>query len=520
MSNNEEVYSEKSNKTKVKNLISRNITKFKEKYPLGLNETMNTNVNFPQAFNKAIDRSKTRKEMIRAKQNTRKYISGLKNKNSVDLSEKFDSDGDSSDDFSKAIDRSKTYLENLRFKREKIRKISSDSNFSKKKTKTSDIIENTSPIKDELLMEDDDEIQHSDNLKIKKENEGYDDKINKDHDEDKSNDDYNSNRKSSNHMDDGTFSGKLKKLHKNYRDSYFVHLCNKVMYSNIYFIFMYVITILSCASIIFENPKLKQNKHYDLIFIQDIIFASVFSFDLILKLFANGIVFSRNGYFKRFICWIDLFTVIISIINITSSRDYFQSIRLLKLCYIMRFIYMQEGLRIVTVAIWKTIPSIFVAIIPYIFYLLICSLIGISLFVDKGWQCSDTSILEKNKCKGNYIDRFDKNVTRHWIPYSVTFDNFFDGLLSTFVISHQEAWPDIMYRYINLSADDTVRPEKIHLNYSIFFVFAILIGNWLFLSVITAVTFNSLKRNQDILSGMQVSFFFFFFFFLIICIYY
>jgi len=164
---------------------------------------------------------------------------------------------------------------------------------------------------------------------------------------------------------------------------------------------------------------------------------------------------------------------------------------------------MQEGLRIVTVAIWKTIPSIFVAIIPYIFYLLICSLIGISLFVDKGWQCSDTSILEKNKCKGNYIDRFDKNVTRHWIPYSVTFDNFFDGLLSTFVISHQEAWPDIMYRYINLSADDTVRPEKIHLNYSIFFVFAILIGNWLFLSVITAVTFNSLKRNQDILSGMQ-----------------
>ncbi|KAG4081251.1 Ion transport protein-domain-containing protein [Neocallimastix lanati (nom. inval.)] len=60
-----------------------------------------------------------------------------------------------------------------------------------------------------------------------------------------------------------------------------------------------------------------------------------------------------------------------------------------------------------------------------------------------------------------------------------------------------------MYRYINLSSDDVVRPEKIHLGYSLYFINALLIGNWLFLSVITAVTFSSLKKNQDILSGIQ-----------------
>jgi len=440
--------SHSKNSFKVKNLISNNIAKLKEKYPINLNEPASNNINFPTVFSRTIDRSKTRREMMKAKQNERIF-----QRNESKMSFNKESSIPNNIDANSIVDDESSDCSNPRadtlFK-SNYQIIESDSNNSK------------------------------DDLAKIEENKDYSSDIN-----------------------DLSSKGKIKLLYKSFRDSYFVHICYKFSISHIYVIFLNIITILSCVSIVFENPTLKESKHYNLIFAQDILFASVFSFDLALKFISNGIIFSKHGYLKKFICWIDIFTVFISIANLTSYRDYFHSIRLLKLCYIMRFIYMQDGLRIVTVAIWKTIPSICVAFIPYAFYLLIFSLIGISLFVDKGWECSDSSILEQDKCIGNYTDRFNHEVKRHWIPYSVSYDNFFDGLLSTFVVSHQEAWPDIMYRYINLSSDDKVRPEKIHLGYSIFFVCGILIGNWLFLSVITAVTFSSLKRNQDIVNGIQ-----------------
>ncbi|OUM56297.1 hypothetical protein PIROE2DRAFT_19155, partial [Piromyces sp. E2] len=444
--NSDDAASNVSSKRKVKNLLSHNLTRLQEKYP-ELNEQVSNKVNFPTVFSNNIARSKTRTEMIKAKklnekQNNEKIFKSLTKK------------GNPPNIVTNRIDKNNIIDD-----------------------ESSDCSNQGS-----LKNNDHNRIRNSDDLaKIEE------------------------NMESNDEIVDNSFMGILKKIHKNYRDSYLVHICYKLSINQAYFVVLNIITILSCISIVFESPKLKESKHYDLIFKQDILFAAFFSFDLAIRLIGDGVIFSRRAYLKKFRCWIDIFTVLISIINVTHYRDYFHSIRLLKLCFIMRFIYMQDGLRIVTIAIWKTIPSIFVAFIPYAFYLLICSLIGISLFVDKGWECSDSSILEQDKCLGKYVDRFNNTVERRWVPYSVTYDNFFDGLLSTFVVSHQEAWPDIMYRYINLSSDDTVRPEKIHLGYSSFFVCAILIGNWLFLSVITAVTFSSLKKNQDILSGIQVN---------------
>ncbi|ORX61128.1 hypothetical protein BCR36DRAFT_408104 [Piromyces finnis] len=440
--NSNDAISKKTSKHRVKNLISHNISKLKEKYP-GLNEQASKKINFPTVFSNNIERSKTRTEMIKAKKISKRQNSerSFNKKENININH-FDKNMIIDDESSDCSNPKSDSLNKNEYSQDKNKAIN--------------------------LAKIDENAEHNNEIFI-----------------------------------DNSSIGYLKKIYRNYRDSYLVHLCYKLSINQIYFIILNIVTILSCISIVFESPKLKESKHYNLILMEDILFAAFYSFDIVLKFIANGVIFSKQAYLKKFKCWIDIFTVFISIINVTKYRDDFHSIRLLQLCYIMRFIYMQNGLRIVTIAIWKTIPSIFIAFIPYAFYLLICSLIGISLFVDKGWECSDTTILEHDKCVGNYTDRFDNVVERHWVPYSVTYDNFFDGLLSTFVVSHQEAWPDIMYRYINLSSDDTVRPEKIHLGYSIFFVGAILIGNWLFLSVITAVTFSSLKKNQDILSGIQ-----------------
>ena len=298
---------------------------------------------------------------------------------------------------------------------------------------------------------------------------------------------------------------KVRKIHKEYRESYFVHICFKTIKNDIYFYIIGIVTIASCISLALETPNPKDSKYYYILYKCDIFYTIVFIIDLLINIIAYGALFTRRAYLKKMYNWIDVAVVLISLLNVLGYGNKFHSLRIFRLVRILKFFKIHDGLRIVSTSVWKTIPSLFVALIPYAFYLLICSSVSLSLFVNRGWECNDKTIYSKEKCVNTYITNTNTTEPRIWHPYPVTYDNFFDSLLSSFIISHQEGWPDIMYRYMD-SVDPTDNTgNEHHLGYSVFFVFSVLIGNWLFLAVVTALIFNNLKRNQDILRGIQVS---------------
>ncbi|ORX61129.1 hypothetical protein BCR36DRAFT_341431 [Piromyces finnis] len=299
------------------------------------------------------------------------------------------------------------------------------------------------------------------------------------------------------------YISKLRKIHKKYRDSYFVHVCYKTIKNDVYFYFISLVTIASCISLALETPDPHDSKHYYILNKCDIFYTIVFIFDLIFNIIAYGALFTRRAYLKRLYNWIDVVVVFISLLNILNYGNKFHSLRIFRLVRILKFFKIHDGLRIVSISVWKTIPSLFVALIPYAFYILICSSVSLSLFANRGWQCNDDTVIVKSQCTGNYTNEYGITEKRVWLPYAVTYDNFFDSILSSFIISHQEAWPDIMYHYIESSYSSDTTGSDYHLSYSIYFVLSVLVGNWLFLSVVTALIFNNLKRHQDILRGIQ-----------------
>jgi len=300
------------------------------------------------------------------------------------------------------------------------------------------------------------------------------------------------------------FMEKLRKIHKIYRDSFFVHICYKTIKNDVYFYFVALVTIASCISLALETPNPHESKNYDLLYKCDIFYTVVFIFDLILSIIAFGAIFTRHAFLKKLYNWVDVVVVLISLLNVLNYGNNFHSLRIFRLVRILKFFKIHDGLRIVSTSVWRTIPSLFIALIPYIFYILICSSVSLSLFVNRGWECNDDSVLIKSECIGNFTNDNGVMEARVWQPYPVTYDNFVDSILSSFIISHQEAWPDIMYRYMVSVDPSDISGGEHHLGYSIFFVISVLIGNWLFLSVVTALIFNNLRRNRDILRGIQV----------------
>jgi len=291
-----------------------------------------------------------------------------------------------------------------------------------------------------------------------------------------------------------------------YRESSFVKGF-QVLSENKYYLFVvYALIISSCVSLIYDSPNQKNQKLLNTLRYFDIFFSIIFCIELFINLIAKGAFIEKKAYLRSFVNWIDVVVIIISIMSAFKIAESVHAFRVLRVLRVFRLVKLHEGMRIVFVAIWKTIPSLATALIPYLFFLIITSAMGLSMFVGEGWQCNDDSVRNKAECIGAYYYDNGTSMVREekiWERYELGYDNILDSLQTSLVITNQEGWPDIMYRYIDSAGIDQQPIRDNRQGASIFYILSVLIGNWIFLAVVTGITFDSMKRNQDILKGLH-----------------
>ena len=80
-----------------------------------------------------------------------------------------------------------------------------------------------------------------------------------------------------------------------------------------------------------------------------------------------------------------------------------------------------------------------------------------------------------------------------WMTFDYNFDNVKNAMVTLFVVSSLEAWPDIMQQTLDITGME-LGPTKDHsLIYMIYFVIFILLGSFFFLNFFIGVLF--LKFN-------------------------
>ncbi|ORX82612.1 hypothetical protein BCR32DRAFT_267543 [Anaeromyces robustus] len=311
--------------------------------------------------------------------------------------------------------------------------------------------------------------------------------------------------------------GGIKGLYYKYRLSRCVELFRKVTESLSYNVIITIIIILSCAILYYDIPERQvingkvvviesSKKTKDIIYILNVIFGIFFIFEFILQAIAQGLIIDSNAYLRSPLNWIDLCVIIISVVGLFEFAENLLILRVFRLMRIIKLIKLSRELRIVTLAIWKTIPSLMTAIIPFMFYLLIASVIGLSLYTGDGYTCNDPNpnIESKENCTGVfYSSSWDREMDRSMWGYFVGYDNFFDSLQTSFVLSNQEGWPDIMYYFMGYGSDNEIRQPGINKWVSVYYILSIIVGSWIFLAVVTGIAYDSIKRNSDILKGIN-----------------
>ena len=243
--------------------------------------------------------------------------------------------------------------------------------------------------------------------------------------------------------------------------------------------------------------------------ILDVVFNLIFLFEAIIKICALGFVLDEGSYLRDNWNKIDIIIVICSIFDFVSliqkyiignqtnsSLQFLKVLRLLRTLRPLRFISHNIQLKLIIISLFDSILPIINALLIVIVVYYIFSIVGISLFYESFHNCYK---MNSNGSFGLAVDSFDSEMADAGISNdkesisnfcsnryngimdtgpAFKFSNIFSSIITSYVLSTQEGWPDIMNSY-RIYGDVN----------GIFFIVYNLVVAYFFLNLFTGIMF-------------------------------
>jgi len=253
--------------------------------------------------------------------------------------------------------------------------------------------------------------------------------------------------------------------------------CMKLIINKWFDRFILVIILLSTARLIIDTFF----RGYFFVFafeIVDAIFNIIFLFEAVFKVSAMGFVLDEGSYLRDNWNKIDIIIVFCSIFDFqnlftkyigsgasTSSLQFLKVLRLLRTLRPLRFISHNIQLKLIITSIFDSILPIVTALFIVLVVYYIFSIVGISIFYESFHNCY---VMDS---KGSFklaIGSFEDNLADYEIPNDMSsissfcankyngimdtgpafkYSNIATSIITSYVLSTQEAWPDIMNSY-------------------------------------------------------------------------
>jgi len=221
-------------------------------------------------------------------------------------------------------------------------------------------------------------------------------------------------------------------------------------------------------------------------------FTVLFTTEMVVKLIALGVVMDEGSYLRDNWNRLDFFIVNASLIEL-AFKDFdlpiIKIFRMLRTLRPLRFISHNVAMRLIVGALIESVGSIFNVLSVVAVMFLIFAIVGISFFGGGFWSCS--------------IDRYRLHNEKQcmkaggvWMNQDHNFDNVADGMVTLFVVSSLEGWPDIMFLALDFTGPDKGPTYYATPVAMLYFVAFILIGSFFLLNFFIGVLFLEYNKAQ------------------------
>ena len=222
----------------------------------------------------------------------------------------------------------------------------------------------------------------------------------------------------------------------------------------------------------------------------DTIFTWAFTVECIVKIFALGFTMDSGSYLRDSWNQLDFFIVITSLIDFflrNVELPFIKILRLLRTLRPLRVISHNKSLRLIVTALFESVGSIFNVSVVVLVVWLMFAIFGINSYKGQLFYCTQDKYFY-------HLRQTCEEAGHEWVVWDSNFDNILEAMMTLFIVSSLEGWPDIMYHSLDIVGEDKGPLFENSVEQSIFFIVFILIGSFFFLNFFIGVLF--LKYTQ------------------------
>ncbi|XP_049714057.1 voltage-dependent L-type calcium channel subunit alpha-1S [Elephas maximus indicus] len=261
-------------------------------------------------------------------------------------------------------------------------------------------------------------------------------------------------------------------------------LCHRIVNATWFTNFILLFILLSSAALAAEDPIRVKSVRNQILEYFDIVFTSVFTVEIILKMTTFGVFLHKGSFCRNYFNILDLVVVAVSLISMgleSSTISVVKILRVLRVLRPLRAINRAKGLKHVVQCVFVAIRTIGNIVLVTTLLQFIFACIGVQLFKGKFFSCNDLSKMTEEECRGYYYVYKDGDPTqmelrpRQWIHNEFHFDNVLSAMMSLFTVSTFEGWPQLLYKAIDSNKEDMGPIYNNRVEMAIFFIIYIIL---------------------------------------------
>ncbi|MFH4976850.1 hypothetical protein AB6A40_003559 [Gnathostoma spinigerum] len=239
--------------------------------------------------------------------------------------------------------------------------------------------------------------------------------------------------------------------------------CNGIVNHSYFTNSVLVCILVSSAMLAAENPLQAQSYRNTILNYFDYFFTTVFTVEISLKVIVYGLVLHKGSFCRNAFNLLDILVVAVSLISYVLKSDAISVVKILRVLRVLRplrAINRAKGLKHVVQCVIVAVKTIGNIMLVTFMLQFMFAIIGVQLFKGTFFKCNDESKMTEKECRGEFLAYEDgdpmkpQRMRREWMKNDFNFDNVADAMVSLFVVSTFEGWPDLLYVAINSNEED------------------------------------------------------------------
>eukprot|EP01012_Entosiphon_sulcatum_P018226 TRINITY_DN2296_c0_g1_i2.p1 TRINITY_DN2296_c0_g1~~TRINITY_DN2296_c0_g1_i2.p1 ORF type:complete len:1220 (-),score=178.98 TRINITY_DN2296_c0_g1_i2:95-3754(-) len=258
----------------------------------------------------------------------------------------------------------------------------------------------------------------------------------------------------------------------------------RLLTNSIFEAVVFGIVLANAATVAWDRPSASAREQ-DILNLTDIVFAVIFSVEMIMKMVAYGF----KGYFQDRWNWVDFAALVTTILsNFIQFFRIFRSLRLLRLCARVR------GLRLILHALYLSISSLAGVAVLSLFVMTVFGVSGVQLFGGRMYRCHlcdaeslfcSPTVPEDLYCSANECSRAKApaGMAYRWSA-DYAFNHVGEALLTLLQISIGDDWMSVMFAGMDSGTQDGECMKQNRRPYwALYFIAFFFLANFLLLNL-------------------------------------